>query len=326
MFLSESCDLNYPPESRYKFFLILFQVYIILPKMNFYYGIENNYLDITEKVKSSCINSNNILVLPADDGHRAAIFTDPLVGIPKHVMMKDEQGNVTIYPGNQPVCSRIDNGRNVIDELGAVHSKLKCMFGSVLEEYTEQLMARIFVNPNDTVLEIGGNIGRNSLNLATIVDNSKLVVLETDPNISRQLIQNRDLNGFTFHVEDSALSYRKLVQRGWDTYPRESVDPNALSAYTEVKTITFEELEAKYNVKFDTIVADCEGALYYIFMDNPHVLDNVKLIVMENDYHDINHKTFVDGILKAKGFSRSFVQAGGWGCCYNVFYETWEKK
>jgi hypothetical protein len=37
-------------------------------------------------------------------------------------------------------------------------------------------------------------------------------------------------------------------------------------------------------------------------MDMPEILKPVNLIIMENDYWDINKKKFVDDILKKNGF------------------------
>ena len=145
--------------------------------------------------------------------------------------------------------------------------------------------------------------------------------METDNNIADQLIENRNLNNFTFHVENSALSKRNLIQIGWDTIESN----NLLDGYKSVKNITLEELYSKYNIQFDTLVLDCEGALYYILMDMPELLDNIKLIIMENDYWDISKKNYVDSILKKCNFYVDYVESGGWGPCYSNFFEVWKK-
>lgn len=41
---------------------------------------------------------------------------------------------------------------------------------------------------------------------------------------------------------------------------------------------------------FDALAVDCEGAFYYILLDMPEILEHVKLIIIENDYHDAEHK------------------------------------
>ena len=60
-------------------------------------------------------------------------------------------------------------------------------------------------------------------------------------------------------------------------------------------------------------------------MDMPEILNRIKLIIMENDYHDIKQKHTVDRILCEAGFERIYKEAGGWGPCYDFFYETWKR-
>ena len=117
------------------------------------------------------------------------------------------------------------------------------------------------------------------------------------------------------------MSKRNLIQIGWDT-----IESNILlDGFKSVKNITLEELHSKYNIHFDTLVLDCEGALYYILTDMPEILDNVNLIIMENDYWDISKKNYVDSILKKYNFYVDYVESGGWGPCFSNFFEVWKK-
>ena len=206
-------------------------------------------------------------------------------------------------------------------KLSLIHSKLKIKYGSFHEEYPEQLMAVRYLKGNEKVLEIGGNIGRNSLIIASIVDNNNFVTLESDTDISKQLIENRDLNNFSFIVENSALSKRKLIQKRWDTKPSEVLE----DGYKEVNTIDYEQLLEKYNIKFDTLVLDCEGAFYYILMDMPEILNDIKLIIMENDYHNIEHKNYIDDVIIKNAFYNDYRESGGWGVCSDKFFEVWKR-
>jgi hypothetical protein len=93
-----------------------------------------------------------------------------------------------------------------------------------------------------------------------------------------------------------------------------------------VDTITLDQLRNKYNINFDTLVLDCEGAFYYILMDMPEILQNIKLIIMENDYLNESHKIYMDGLLREKGFIIDYVEGGGWGHFANNFFEVWKKQ
>jgi FkbM family methyltransferase len=174
------------------------------------------------------------------------------------------------------------------------------------------------------VLEIGGNIGRNSLVIGYLLrekNNNDFVTLESSQDIALQLNENKNVNNMNFHIESSALSKRKLIQTGWDTV----VSDTLLDGYKWVNTITLQELYNKYNINFDTLVLDCEGAFYYILMDMPEILNNVKLIIMENDYCDISKKQYIDEILQKYNFYIDHREAGGWGPCYDCFFEVWRR-
>jgi FkbM family methyltransferase len=215
-------------------------------------------------------------------------------------------------------------GEESFRKLIELHRNLKLDFGTFLDEYPEQMMAVKYLTGYEKVLEIGGNIGRNSLIIAFLLNknsNTNFVSMECDQGVSEQLVHNKNLNNLNFYVESSALSKRKLIQKGWDTITSDVL----LDGYKNVNITDYEELKNKYGIKFDTLVLDCEGAFYYILMDMPEILEDINLIIMENDYYDISKKNYVDSILKDNGFYVDYSEAGGWGPCYNNFYEVWKK-
>jgi FkbM family methyltransferase len=255
--------------------------------------------------------------------YRAALFTDPLPGIVKKIIIENIEYDVYIQIKINTLTHTITTiDENDIDnKLKQIHSTLTIHYGSLQDELPEQKMAIRYLTGNEKVLEIGGNIGRNSLVIASILKENSLVTLETDTTISSQLTENRELNHLSFYIENAALSNRKLIQKGWNTIPSDTL----LEGYFEVNTITLNEIKEKYNIVFDTLVLDCEGAFYYILMDMPELLNNIQLIIMENDYHDITHKNYIDEVLKNNQFSVDYSEGGGWGPCYSNFFEVWKK-
>jgi FkbM family methyltransferase len=297
--------------------------------MKISYGTIDKNIDVTE----ICLNKltkNNIITIPVNDHNRAKYFTDPVFCVKKniYVLINDQ---LTEYADNVIVKINVinetietKNTEQYISKLKNIHSKLKINYGSFDEEFPEQTMVTQYFTGNEKVLEIGGNIGRNSLIIGHILrenNNNNFVTLESDSHIANQLRQNRNLNNMKFYIENSALSKRKLIQKGWDTIVSETL----LDGYKNVNTITYDELYSKYNIKFDTLVLDCEGAFYYILMDMPEILDNIKLIIMENDYWDISKKQYIDKILNENNFYVDYVESGGWGPCYDNFFEVWKK-
>lgn len=314
--------------------------------MKIFYGYDDqHYVNVTSTIFNQCLKKNE-LVIPVGDGPRCDIIGfDPYPNILKHILIVDYNGNHHKFSHTrecrisfEPIVKQLEEmhprswwktiGKHITDpneRLQRLHQQFNFDFGSLGDEYPEQLFATIFIPPEAKVLEIGGNIGRNSLVLSTILENDQqLVVLESHPDYVPQVRHNLAQNRMNTRVEPSALSYSKLLQHGWDTIPLSDATENHKD-WKDVPCITFEELQQKYNIQFDTLVADCEGALYYIFKDNPSILDHIRLVIMENDYSDIDHKNMVDSILTLKGLRRIFHQEGGWGPCYPFFYEVWQK-
>ena len=296
--------------------------------MKIYYGIPTLLVDITDICKTTM--HDNIIIIPSDDTCRAARLSDPFYGMVKQIMI-EHNGLLTAY--DQSVMIRIDmqtnivttiNDTEMIGKLESIQSSLQLWYGSFYEELPEQKMATRFLTGMEKVLEIGGNIGRNSVIIARILqqcNNTNLVTLESHPLYASQLTHNRDINQLQFHIENAALSNRKLIQKDWDTKPSETLE----EGYSWVHTITLDALQNKYNIQFDTLVLDCEGAFYYILLDMPEILEHITLIIMENDYHDFSHKQYVDDILRKNQFTLQYFEQGGWGPCSANFFEVWKK-
>ena len=297
--------------------------------MKVLYGVSViNSIDVTERCLSK-LTLDNIIRIPSGDKARSLILTDPYPGIIKRILVSFDDKEFEIYDHFTELNINLSNNtietfsvKDLDTKLNDIHSKLQFNYGSLIDELPQQKMIVKTFTGNEKVLEIGSNIGRNSLVIASILQNlENFVTLESDATISEQLKNNRDLNNFNFRVENSTLSNRKLIQNDLDTIPSEVL----LEGYNWVNTISLVELQNKYNIEFDTLVLDCGCVFYYILMDMPEILNNIKLIVMKNDYLDISHKNYIDDILKSKNFYRYYIEAGGSGPCYDNFLEIWKK-
>lgn len=305
--------------------------------MKILYGTKTNNIDVTKYCLENLVQ-NNVLIIPSGDVTRASMFSDPVYGTLKaiYVVLESEENRTLEYlyyqvikiDFNENIISVYNDRRSMNDTdinalINYIHNKLPLKHGIFMHELPEQKMVARYLRGDEKVLEIGGNIGRNSLVISYILgeNNKNMVCLESDPKSAEQLRENRDNNGYSFHIENSALSMRKLIQKDWETIPSDTL----LEGYEWVNTITYEELQAKYGIDFDTLVLDCEGAFYYILKDMEEILENVKLIIMENDYKEMEHKKYIDGVLLKRGFHREYVECGGWGPCVYEFYEVWEK-
>jgi len=297
--------------------------------MKIFYGIYGNCINVTYIcLKQLCLHG--VITIPCGDGNRARFFTDPVENVKKIIIIQIDH-MFTSYDENCTIKIRVDSKSilaisetDIDNTLSNIHSKLVFKHGELNNEIPVQKMAVRYLTGNEKVLELGSNVGRNTVVIASILaskNNKSFVTMECDKNIAGCLRENRDLNNLSFHIESAALSKRKLMQRGWDT----EVGDVLKDGYNWVDTISLEELHNKYNIVFDTLVLDCEGAFYYILMDMPEILDNINLIIMENDYHDLSKKEYVNKVLRNHNFAVTYSERGGWGPCKHFFFEVWKK-
>jgi hypothetical protein len=75
------------------------------------------------------------------------------------------------------------------------------------------------------------------------------------------------------------------------------------------------------------LILDCEGAFYYILLDMPEILDNIKLIIIENDFKEEAQKKYFDETLISKGFYTSYSEdlIIGPGNIRKNFFQVWKK-
>ncbi len=297
--------------------------------MKVHYGIPGKYIDVTERTFLGFDRSGNRVKIPAGDHLRGVVYGDPVPGIVKHIVIDQETDNETLYGVGEEFYLEIPEeylyltkvyrfDGDTTKRLQEIHSRLKFSGGSLTEEYPEQLMSVRFIRPDAKVLEIGANMGRNTVVIASLLkDSSNLVTLETLSECIPVLVKNREENNLHYTILNAALSKKPLYQSGWDAIPSDA----PIEGKIKVHTIDYNFLPWRP----DTIVADCEGSLFYIFQDYQEILDDISLIIMENDYWEIEKKRFVDSLLIAKGFRRVFSQGGGWGPCAEFFFETWAK-
>ena len=297
------------------------------------YGNGDEKLNITDYVFEYCVKDGKIKI-PKDDNLRAGIFGDPCYGKYKYITVihKDKE-DVFFWDMDVDfdVSKYVENSKKEFPYtlLTNIHEDLKFEGGSLNSEYPEQLLAVEYISKDACVLELGANIGRNSCVISSILEkSSNLLTLECDPNTAKTLENNRDLNNLKFHIESSALSKRKLLQKGWETIP--SDEPKV--GWVEIQTIQWEDLLEKYNfLNFDTLVVDCEGALYWILKDFPNILDNFNLVIVENDYKDYKHKESVDEKFVKNGLKCVKSIPGRWPfhlgeCpCKKEFYQVWKR-
>lgn len=327
--------------------------------IHIFYGAGQKCIDITADAARCCSDGDRIYI-PHHDQLRSQIFSDPAYGIIKSIVVfrdgDDECPACAVYDHKTPVRIELTEGdkrqlyatddrtdrvkigspprgqvTSIEEKIEYIHKQLRFACGSLRDEWSEQKMVARFLNPKAKVLELGANIGRNTLMISSILEDERnLVTLECDPVAVELLRNNRYANNFRFHIEPAALSYRKLIQKGWETIPSDVVLPG----YAPVQTITFEELNDKYAIAFDAIVADCEGALYFILQDNEKLMTGINMVILESDFrvagqkqsvecvfqkHELE-KIYSEPLVASPHVSKQFPEE-----CIQSFFEVWAR-
>jgi len=278
--------------------------------LQIFYGQNENFLDVTELALRLCSRRNSKvlsdddkstckLLIPPTEIDRADLFGDPLCNVLKCIVVRtfnNDEPIINRYP--DVVFNYIDIPEKHKDKywignphkfLGEIHSKLIFVGGNIRDEYNEQQIIISFLRPNNRVLEIGSNIGRNALVISSILsDSSHLVTIESDLQNVQILKQNRDLNGFKFQIIDDVLSLNSD------------------------------------KVKTDVLIVDKE--LYKISNELANILDDTNLIILKNNFIDMSHRDDIVKKFGNKGFTKIYNRVGGSDLLfYLCFHEVWIK-
>jgi len=93
----------------------------------------------------------------------------------------------------------------LLKQLFNIHDNLK-FHGNIKTELPEQIMTLKHLTPDDSVLELGGSIGRNSCLINYILKKKENhVVIEPSKRELKILRHNRNNNNLKFQIENSAI-------------------------------------------------------------------------------------------------------------------------
>jgi len=147
-------------------------------------------------------------------------------------------------------------------------------------EKQEQEQVSKYITPDCVVLELGARYGTVSCIINSKLSNpSNQVSVEPDTLVWDCLEKNMIANNCKFHIIKGAISNTPLSISG-KGYATRTLE----SAENTIPTYSLEEIEKKYNLTFNTLVADCEGFLETFFDQNPTFYKQLKLIIFEKDF------------------------------------------
>ena len=153
----------------------------------------------------------------------------------------------------------------------------------IKHEREEQYVSHDYISPHNTVLELGARYG-----VVSCVINHKLehpthhVCLEPDTTVIESLVKNRASHRAHFRIVNGIISNKKNIALKPNGYASRVVSMS--EGEQALPTYTVQQIEKQYKLKFDTLVADCEGCLCDFIHENHHfVTHQLNNIMFEAD-------------------------------------------
>jgi FkbM family methyltransferase len=170
-------------------------------------------------------------------------------------------------------------------------------------EKPEQDLVNQYIEENDVVLELGARFGSVSCIINSKLKNkTNQVVVEPDDRVWDALERNKNANKCEFHIIKGFVSSKKLELtnlwefHGYGTTSFESESSN-------IPSISLDTVIADYNLKFNVLIADCEGFLETFFDENPNFCDGLRLLIYEADYPEKCNYLKIEEMLTSKQFT-----------------------
>jgi len=166
-------------------------------------------------------------------------------------------------------------------------------------ETFEQDQVERFITSDCVVLELGARYG-----MVSCVINKKLsiptnqVSVEPDERVWESLENNMIANGCNFHIIRGIISLRKMELTDTDMcegYAARTI----LSDESTIMIYSLSEIENTYNLKFNTLVADCEGFLDIFFEENPRLYEQLNLVIFEKDGINCDYVKITNKLLQS---------------------------
>lgn len=168
-------------------------------------------------------------------------------------------------------------------------------------ERDEQLMADKFIDKNDIVLELGCRFGTVSCLLARKC--KKLVSIDPDKKAVETCKKNMKRHDLNFECIWCTVSKNpqsiKNLQNDTDVHGYGNFTENDEKG--DIPHYLIKDLEEMFSIKFNTIVADCEGCLEQIFKEND--MSKINKIMYETDRETACNYDYISQELKNLGLT-----------------------
>ena len=135
-------------------------------------------------------------------------------------------------------------------------------------EKPEQLLVQKYIKPDDVVLELGARYSSVSCTINRNLKNKKnQISVEPDSRVWEALQKNRNINGCQFRIVKGFISRKRieLTQLNNHNGFGSTFEPNNTSITPH---FTLNDIIEIGDIKFNVLVADCEGFLEKFYDEN----------------------------------------------------------
>lgn len=169
---------------------------------------------------------------------------------------------------------------------------------NILWENTEQYYLNKYLDKNDVVLQLGGNIGTSCIFADKILDKkNKQMCVEPNLGIIKILEENKIENDSKFLIIDGVITNKTdvyLNNKEFDDIAFTTTDKNT---GIKLKTYRLDTLE-----DFNVLFADCEGCLVDFIKEYPELLTKINKIIYEKDNTEEFSYDYIENLFKQNNF------------------------
>ena len=212
-----------------------------------------------------------------------------MFSFPFKVQVPKQSFSLFLKPRNASIpkfIKGIHSNKNLVSSLNIVDFNGNKVDTERIEKQ-EQYLANKYILENDVVLELGARYGSVSCIINSKLNNKKnQVVVEPDDRVWDALEKNRISNTCEFNIVKGFISNKKLSLTNLDVHIDGYGATFVEDSYTKIPSYSLDEIMKTYNLKFNVLVADCEGFLEVFLDENPKIYDSLRLIIFEADYEE----------------------------------------
>jgi hypothetical protein len=172
-------------------------------------------------------------------------------------------------------------------------------------EHIEVVVNHALVPEDAVVLELGGRLGVVSCTLnRKLTNKSAHVVVEPYDVYVEAIVKNRQTNNCLFEILMGAISEKPMMYIPGDhkelTIQCDSIEDSNITTYKYEDALNL----LPPGLKFDHIVADCEGAFEMFLRENIDRVKDWKYVFLEYDCADRCNYKYIEETLKNNGLTK----------------------